>query len=138
MTGTRERTARCGCGGLTVTTRGEPTGVYACSCLVCQRKSGATFTYSAIFAETDVTVAGERRAWRHLGDSGRWIESEFCPTCGSTVCIRGEGMPGLMGVPVGCFGDPDFAPPAMLFWGTRRHRWLALPDHVAALDTQPG
>lgn len=40
----RERNARCGCGGLTVTTRGEPLVVYACSCLNCQRESGSAFS----------------------------------------------------------------------------------------------
>jgi hypothetical protein len=126
------------CGNLAVTTRGAPSGVYACSCLVCQKKSGSAFTYSAVFAEGAVTVTGERRAWRHHGDSGRWIESEFCPTCGVTVCFRSEGWHGLLGIPVGCFGDPDFARPSTLFWAARRHRWLAFPPDVAAMDSQPG
>jgi hypothetical protein len=136
MAGTR--TARCGCGNLTVTVRGEPFGVYACSCLLCQRKSGGAFTYSAIFAETTVSVAGERRPWRHHGDSGRWIESEFCPTCGVTVCFRTEAWPTAVGVAVGCFADPDFAQPARLYWAARRHRWLTLPDGLTLIETQDG
>ena len=85
-----------------------------------------------------MTVTGERRAWRHHADSGRWIESEFCPTCGVTVCFRSQGWPGLVGIPVGCFADPGFAPPSMLFWAARRHRWLTLPHDIATIDTQPG
>jgi hypothetical protein len=134
----RARTARCGCGALSVTARGEPAAVYACSCLVCQKKSGSAFTYSAVFADATVMVRGERRTWRHHGESGRWIESEFCPTCGITVCFRSEGWPGLVGIPVGCFADPEFGPPSVLFWAARRHRWLAFPHDIAAIDTQPG
>ena len=137
MTGTRERTARCGCGNLTVTTRGEPTDIYACSCLACQKKSGGAFTYSAIFPDTAVSVAGERRAWRHHGDSGRWIETEFCPTCGVSVCFRMEAWPTVMGVYIGCFADPDFARPTRLYWAARRHRWLTFPDDIAVMETQP-
>jgi hypothetical protein len=32
-----ERVARCACGDLTLTTRGEPLDVYLCSCKDCQR-----------------------------------------------------------------------------------------------------
>jgi hypothetical protein len=131
------RTARCGCGGLTVTARGEPAQIYACSCLKCQRQSGGAFTYSAIFPEDALSIAGERRAWRHRGDSSRWTETEFCPTCGVNVFFRTEAWPGLIGVYVGCFADPEFPQPAMLFWAVRRHRWLTLPDGIAVMQTQP-
>ena len=55
----RTRAARCGCGSLTVTTTGEPAAVYACGCLSCQRKSGSAFTYSAVYPEAAVSMAGE-------------------------------------------------------------------------------
>jgi hypothetical protein len=133
-----ERTGRCGCGGLTFTARGEPVEVYTCTCLNCQRESGGAFTYSALFPESTVAVAGERKSWRHLGDSGRWIETAFCPTCGTTVCFRAEGLPGLIGVSVGCLADPDFAKPATAYWASRRHRWLSFPADTRVMDTQPG
>ena len=125
-----ERVACCACGGLTVTTRGEPGTVYACSCINCQRESGGAFTYSAVFPETAVSISGERKAWQRRGDSGRWIEIEFCPTCGTTVLCRMEAWPGVMAVSVGCFADPDFAQPEKLYWPSRLHRWLGFPDSV--------
>ena len=42
-----ERAARCACGNLTVTARGEPVEVYLCSCTDCQRGSGSAFSYAA-------------------------------------------------------------------------------------------
>jgi len=135
MAGTR--TARCSCGNLTVTTRVDPSDVYACSCLNCQRQGGGAFTYSAVFPGAAVSIAGERRTWRHHGDSGRWIDTEFCPTCGVTVCFRVQAWPGLIGIPVGCFADPDFAPPATLYWAARRHHWLMVPEGIAVVETQP-
>jgi hypothetical protein len=71
-----------------------------------------------------------------MGISGRWIESEFCPTCGVTVCFRTESWPRLLGVSVG-FADPDFPPPTTLFWAARRPRWLTFGNDIAALETQP-
>ena len=134
---TATRTAACGCGKLTATVRGEPTEVYLCSCLDCQRLSGSSFTYCALFPERAVTIAGERKAWRHLADSGRWVENGFCPACGVTVFLLDEAMPGIIGVTAGCFADPHFAQPTKVYWASRRHYWLAFPEGVALIGTQP-
>jgi hypothetical protein len=50
--------------------------------------------------------------------------------------FRAEGLPGAVGVSVGCFADPDFAKPSKLYWASRRHRWLEPPSGVEPLDTQ--
>ena len=134
--GARERTASCGCGNLTVTTRGEPTEVYACSCLNCQRGSGSAFGYKAIFPEAAVSITGERRVWRRHGGSGRWLETGFCPTCGVGVFGRSENSPETIGVAAGCFADPDFAKPDGLYWAQRRHHWLEFPEGIALVESQ--
>jgi hypothetical protein len=139
MTGTdsqSERTASCLCGNLQAVARGEPEAVYLCSCLDCQRKSGSAFTYAALYAESAVRGEGEFRAFRRRGDSGRFIENQFCPTCGVTVLFLAEGMPGFVGIAAGCFADPDFAQPSRLYWAGRHHDWLVLPESIAREDTQ--
>jgi hypothetical protein len=131
-----ERAAACACGALTVTARGEPVDVYLCSCLDCQRGTGSAFSYAALFPESEVTIAGERTQYESRGDSGRAIESSFCPICGTAVMFSAEGLPGVVGVPVGCFADPSFARPSKMFWASRRHRWLDLPAEISLIDTQ--
>ena len=141
MTGkdsTRGRTASCACGNLTVSANGEPLDIYACSCRDCQRETGSAFSYLAVFPETAVSITGERRAWRRQGDSGRWIETEFCPSCGATVFGRMEVWPEVVTVSAGCFADPDFAKPKKVYWAARRHRWLSFPDETEIFDSQPG
>lgn len=132
-----ERLARCGCGSLTVTASGEPVQVYACSCLDCQRESGSAFTYLAVYPEQAVSSAGVHRTWRRQGDSGRWIETAFCPTCGTTVFGRMEAWPEVVGVSVGCFADPEFNKPETLYWAARHHRWLEFPRDVELIPRQP-
>jgi hypothetical protein len=132
------RTAQCACGALAASVRGEPLEIYGCSCFACQRKSGSAFTYAAMCPEAAVTITGPRTPWRHTADSGRWIENEFCPTCGVTIAFRCEVAPGLVGIPAGCFADPQFPKPRRFFWGSRRHRWLPQPPGVDWLDTQGG
>jgi hypothetical protein len=84
-----------------------------------------------------VTIAGEYRNWRQSSDSGRYIESGFCPTCGTNVFFRSEGLPAMVGVAVGCFAESSFAKPERLFWASRRHRWLDLGEVITLLETQP-
>jgi hypothetical protein len=117
-----KRTARCACGGLKLTVMGEPVRVYACACLECQRATGSAFSYRARFPESAIlNVEGDRRSWRRGSDAGRWIEQTFCLTCGTIVSMTGEAIPGEIVVSVGCFADPDFAPPVKIFWENRRH-----------------
>jgi len=52
------------------------------------------------------------------------------------VLFRAEGLRGTVGVPVGCFADPKFAKPSKLFWASRRHHWLGLPNDFKMADTQ--
>ena len=98
------KTAACACGALTATAKASPSKVHACSCLECQRRSGSAFTYTAFFADADVTIAGEYRTWRRDSEAGRFHETSFCPTCGCAMFYRLEALPGVIGVPVGSFG----------------------------------
>lgn len=132
----RERIARCGCGELTATCQGEPVDIYACSCVACQQLTGSAFSYASVFPASSISVQGERRYWRRTGDSGRWISRYFCPTCGVTICFDFEALPGMVGVPAGCFSDPKFAEPKKLYWSSRKHDWLALPHGTKFIDTQ--
>jgi hypothetical protein len=135
---TNERTASCNCGGLSATVSGEPADVYACCCAACQRDTGSAFTYAALYPATAVAVNGEHKVWRRHGEAGRWIDNAFCPTCGGTVFFRMEAFPDTVGISVGCFADPGFARPDTVFWASRRHHWLTLPDGAEAMETQPG
>jgi hypothetical protein len=130
------KTARCACGALAVTVTAPQHAVQACSCQDCQCRTGSTFSYSAFFAASDVAIRGEFRCWRRSSQSGRWQESNFCPTCGVTVFVRLEVIPDLIGISVGSFTDPDFAPPDKLYWTSKSHRWLQLTAGIERIETQ--
>ncbi len=133
----RERIASCGCGGLKVTLRGEPVDVYVCACQDCQQKSGGAFSYAAIFRKADAAIGGEHRGWRRHGESGRWIDHHFCPTCGYSVFFYGEGFgEDLIGITVGSLSEREFARPMRMYWASRRHHWLELPADIPRIDTQ--
>lgn len=130
------RTARCACGALSVTVRGEPARVNICACELCQRRSGSAFTYTAFFPKAAATVAGESHSFRSLSDTGRWQDWHFCPVCGVDVFSLLQSMPDTILIRAGCFTDPEFPAPPKFYWSSKRHRWLAIPEGVEALETQ--
>jgi len=130
------RTARCGCGNLKAELRGEPADIYACSCQTCQQRSGSAFSYAAVYPQSSVSVSGEHRGWRRNGESGRWIENHFCPTCGIALFFYSEGMPGMIGISVGSLADRDIPKPNRVYWASRRHHWLTLPADIEQIETQ--
>ena len=122
----RERVARCRCGRLTATCRGEPVRVSVCHCLGCQRRTGDPFAAQARFPAEAVTVAGEWRVWERTADSGRKAWFRWCAACGGTVAYANEGMEDTMAVPIGAF-DPDEQPqPTISIFEEYRRPWVAI------------
>lgn len=122
------RTATCTCGGLKLKLKGVPERVYACACLECQKATGSVLSYRARYSRQAIIAdEGERRRFRRITDSGRWMDQIFCPTCGTLIYMEAEVLGDEIVVSVGCFGEPDFASPATIFWSQRRHGWYE-PD----------
>lgn len=120
------RRAACRCGALTATCTGVPVRISVCHCLDCQRRSGSAFAAQVRFADADVAIRGAFTSWRTSGDSGRWGEFSFCPTCGTQLFYRIEYFPDLVAIPLGAFDDPHAFTPAHSVWESRRHDWVAL------------
>ena len=97
-----ERTARCLCGAIRVTIRGDLDDIAACHCGQCRRWSG--HVWAAVPVPDDrLTIEG--------GDHVRWFKSSdkaergFCVTCGSSIFWRAFGR-GQTDVALGCIDPP--------------------------------
>lgn len=51
------------------------------------------------------------------------MDQIFCPNCGTLIYMEAEVLDEQIVVSIGCFAEPDFAPPAAIFWLRRRHGW---------------
>jgi hypothetical protein len=122
------RRAECSCGQLSATCSGEPLRISVCHCLDCKRRTGSAFSFTARFAEADVTIAGRAAEFIRIGDEGSLSRQSFCPECGTTVYYRVDQLPGLIAVPVGGFADPSFPPPTVSVYHdeSRRHPWVEI------------
>lgn len=123
-------TAQCTCGALRLTF-GEPPQLTAlCHCLACQRRTGAPFSANAFYSVDCVEICGASKEFVRTADSGRKVRMYFCPTCGSTVYWRAEAAPSWIGVAIGSFADPTFAPPALSVFEQSKHKWVQLDEKV--------
>ena len=100
----------CVCGSIRYKAVGEPLRVSICHCLWCQRRTGTAFGTEAVFNLDQVQFTGAAAAhYRHISnESGRWLEVEFCPRCGSNLGLTLEAVPGIRTLPCGTFDDPTW------------------------------
>ena len=102
------RHTTCSCGQLHLSIEGEPSRVSMCSCLACQRRTGAVISNQARFRREQITFSGKVTTWVRAAESGHTLTFHFCPTCGSTVYWENTGFPGTITVAIGNFADPHF------------------------------
>jgi hypothetical protein len=125
-----QRTAQCSCGSLRAVASGEPRFNNICSSQACQRRTGSVIAAGAYFLTADMRCEGASKVYIHHSDSGREVHLHFCPECGTTVYFHADRAPGLCGISVGCFADPDFPAPSFSVWEESLHPWLGIPANV--------
>jgi len=121
----------CSCGRIAITAGEEPQTVSMCHCLLCQKRTGSTYSVHAYFATENVTVEGTTKVHARKGDSGAYVYFHFCPDCGSTMYWEVEASPGKTGIPVGVFADPAFPPPSVSIFVPHKHPWVSVPEGIA-------
>ena len=111
--------------------------VAACSCMECQRRTGAVFGVMAFF-KNDLVIEklGECKSFERASDSGLGATTYFCPDCGSTVYAKPGSMPQFTAISVGCCGEPNFPEPQSAAWNATKHGWVCYPEHWSKSDNQ--
>jgi len=127
----------CLCGALRYRVTGKPDIALVCHCKLCQRLSGSAFGISAYFAEQDVEItSGVPNTYEYRSDeSNRWIRTEFCPTCGTTVTWTLEAVPGGRGIAGGTLDDPNWLTITRHYWTRSAQHWMVYPPGVAISAT---
>jgi hypothetical protein len=84
-------------------------------------------------------VQGTLKAYRLVADSGRWIESQFCDNCGTTVAWTLEFLPDFHGIAGGTFDPPTFWYDLERFVFARsKPDWLTIPEGIQVCPAMPG
>ena len=122
--------AQCQCGQLVAEVSEATDQIVACHCVDCQRRSGSPFGVVAYYSADQIEITGTSSEFARTTDVGNRFTTGFCPNCGTTVWCRGEAKPGVIGIPVGTFADPNFPGPVRSVWEQSMHCWIAMPTNV--------
>lgn len=129
----------CLCGAVRYRVTGEPAVAGVCHCTFCKRGTGSAFRVVALFDAAAVqSIQGVTKVYEyHSDESNRWARLEFCPTCGTTVTYTAEWIPGIRGISVGTFDDPNWIKPTRHVWTRSALHWTVLPSDVEVFETTP-
>jgi hypothetical protein len=119
--------ASCQCGNLSAEFDGDPDFVIVCNCRACQKRSGSPFGTGAYFRKTEMKVNGPSKTWQRRAQSGRALESHFCPDCGTTLYWTLEMRPDHVGVAFGAF-ESKLPDPIRAIWTEEQHHWVSFPE----------
>ena len=119
----------CLCGAVRYRVNAEPVRTSACHCRNCQRRTGSAFGIGAYFRQEDVEMLrGELRTYEYRSDeSGRWLRTQFCASCGSTVTWTAEALAGLRAIAGGSFDHPDWLRIDRHGWTRSKQKWFECP-----------
>ena len=102
----------CLCGGVRYVVNGDPARVTVCHCTWCQRRTGTAFAVESLFNIAQVEISGQTNRFRSVSDeSGRWLDLEFCPKCGTSIGFTFERLPDHRMIDCGTFDDPGWVSP---------------------------
>jgi hypothetical protein len=136
---TKTYTAQCACGAVKFGFDTAPDFIATCHCLDCKRASGGEAATFFGVPQADFTlISGSPKARRYVADSGKALERNFCPDCGSRLFTSNlESFPGLVFVMLGSLDRPDLIEPKLEMFTRRRLAW-AKPLAVPQFEGMPG
>jgi hypothetical protein len=122
----------CACGAVRYRVKDEPFRTSVCHCRSCQLRTGSAFGVGIYFkAEQFELLRGELKVYEYRSDeSGRWLRTEFCVNCGTTVTWTAEIFPGGRAVAGGTFDDTRWFKIERHVWTRSAHDWMAYPPAI--------
>jgi hypothetical protein len=117
----------CLCGAVRYRVVGEPArAAGVCHCNFCKRGTGSAFRVGAYFDEAAFELTcGTLNAYEYRSDeSNRWLRTEFCPTCGTTVTGTTEVLPGARMIAAGTLDNPNWIKPTVHVWTRSALHWV--------------
>ena len=110
-----KHTGGCHCGKIKLETDLDPMLVSMCNCGRCRTLFGAV-ALGAMYADEEVSVVGETKAYEFIGGSGMQVVNHFCADCGCRIYSVAESFPGMEAFVVGAFDNAtSFQPKGEIF-----------------------
>ena len=117
---------------------GNPIRVIACNCDECQRRTGSVVGVGAYYGKDQVQITGGNKVFVRGAPEGRTVSTHFCPECGTSLFWEADIAPGIIGIAVGGFVDPDFQSPSISFFEKWKHHWVGFNHELEHYQQRPG
>ena len=107
----KKYTAQCACGAIKFEFDTDPSFIANCHCNDCKRASGGEMATFFSVPEDDFTLlSGKPKAFHYVANSGKGLDRNFCPECGSRVFSSNlDSFPKTVFVQLGSLDRPDRA-----------------------------
>lgn len=131
-------TGGCLCGAVRYRVAGgRQLPVYACHCTDCQTRSSSAFAMQQGIVAEDLTVEGETEESHTRLPSGAAVRVYSCASCQTRIYTISDGRPHIASLRAGTRDDSALLVPELHFWVKSKQPWIAIPEGVPSIETQP-
>ena len=116
-------TGKCLCGAVHYESDGPSAFMGNCYCKDCRNESGTGHITAVAVPDAGLVVTGDTASFAKRADTGQMLTKFFCPTCGSTLFTRADGLPGLAVIRAGTLDDPTVVAPQMNMYVASAPAW---------------
>ncbi len=127
----------CLCGKVRYSASGDPVFVGVCHCRDCQKFTGSAFAVVIGVRKPAFSLQGKVTTYSKTGDTGKSIERQFCPECGSSIADEADALPGIVMISTGTLDDPSWVKPAMQIYCDSAQPWVQLGGDMRAFPKMP-
>src|SRR5688572_26405267 len=127
------REARCFCGDLKLTVKGEPSFVSSCACTRCQRRTGAFYGVTVYVRPGQIVARSGATQTFPAGSS----TLHRCARCGTSLWWAFDWDDDLIGVAGGCFAGQDLPSPQRMVFTATKHPYVCVPEGVPTYEDGP-
>jgi hypothetical protein len=128
----------CLCGKVRYSASGDPAFVGICHCRDCQKFTGSAFAVVIGVPKPAFSLQGKVSIYSKTGDTGKSIERQFCPECGSSIADEASALPGVVMISSGTLDDPSWVKPAMQIYCDSAQPWVELGGEMQSFAKMPG
>jgi hypothetical protein len=113
----------CAVGAVRYEIAADPQFQGQCQCRDCQRATGTGHADGLGFPENAVALVGTLSFYEVKGDSGKTVNRDFCPKCGSPVLWKFAVNPGVAVITAGSLDNPGVFKPQAVLYASQGHAW---------------
>jgi hypothetical protein len=128
----------CLCGKVRYNASGDPAFVGICHCRDCQKFTGSAFAVVVGVPKPAFSLQGKVTTYSKTGDTGKTIERQFCPECGSSIADEASALAGVVMISSGTLDDPSWVKPAMQIYCDSAQPWVELGGKMQSFAKMPG